>query len=208
MSRPVTRSMTRITSNKTNRSDPAGIASEESTQIFPFLLLPGEIRNAIYWKLLAPKDPHGLINAIPLFGAQPALSRVNKQIRAESLSIYCAENELRMEIQGRSGRIGGPMRNVRELVVYIIFDDFRTWKASFDISGGRYKRLGGWRLGEDETNWSDLLGIVTLLNNRVNAVPMSYRMQLETQQHLDRIMWLLGLRFSPNLFTDVTLSRG
>lgn len=200
-------------------------------------MLPGEIRNAIYWKVLTPKDPYGLFHAIPLFGAQPALSRVNKQIRAESLSIYYAENCFELDIQVRDDynsrvigcgiwytdfcncidvfappqgprrRIQGPMRHVRELIVGIRFGDWRTWQASFNISGGRCKRLSGWRLGGDETNWADLLGIVTLVKDRMDAVSISYRMKPNAQQLLVRVLWLLGLVFKSNVWTRVSLSR-
>lgn len=215
-------------------------------------MLPGEIRNAIYRELVTPEDPFGLFNEIALFGAQPALSRVNKQIRAESLSIYYGENYFRLDIQlsddysdlafvyqirypdfchcmdvfappqGRTRRIGGPMHHVRELVVDIMFGDsspwmvsfngdFFPWKARFTISRAKFKMLSmysGFRLGGDETNWADLLGIVTLVKNRMDAEPISYRMKPNTQQRLVRVLGLLGLCFRSNVWTHVTLSRG
>lgn len=67
-------------------------------QTFSFLLLPGEIRNMIYRNLLGPKFDHDKIISISLFKTQPAITRVNKQIRVESLSIYYAENRFWMVV--------------------------------------------------------------------------------------------------------------
>lgn len=117
MPRPVTRSMTRLMAEKTEHSNLSPAASEENIQVcreheslpgpsylfkfcqtFSFLLLPGEIRNTIYRDLLGPRFNRDGIISISLFRTQPAITRVNKQIRAESLSIYYAENRFRMQV--------------------------------------------------------------------------------------------------------------
>ncbi|KAG8156520.1 hypothetical protein KVR01_013624 [Diaporthe batatas] len=51
---------------------------------FPFLSLPGEIRNEIYWEVLGwDVDRRG-----SRLGDQPAITRVNRQVRTEALRIY------------------------------------------------------------------------------------------------------------------------
>ncbi|KAG6364202.1 hypothetical protein INS49_005800 [Diaporthe citri] len=52
----------------------------------------------VYRDLLGPKFKHDEIISVPLQRAQPAITRVNKQLRAESLSIYYAENSFWLEI--------------------------------------------------------------------------------------------------------------
>lgn len=67
-------------------------------QTLSFLLLPGEIRNKIYRYLVGPKFDHDEIISLSLFRTQPAMTRVNKQIREESLSIYYGENRFWVEV--------------------------------------------------------------------------------------------------------------
>lgn len=175
MSRPITRSMTRQMAKKIKHSDLSPAAPEENMKIcqdpdssaepsqlfmfcqtFPFLLLPGELRNMIYRVLLGPKFDHGEITRIPLSRNQPVITRVNKQIRAESLSIYYAENAFRLEVdlrndhfgypesmgyfnfcrfmerftlaQGQSSGIQNPLRHIRDLEAKFFLKTFHMFK--------------------------------------------------------------------------------
>lgn len=63
---------------------------------FPFLRLPPELRNVIYRLVLVTFDNKG--GLFPVFLTQPALTRVNRQIRKETLGIFYAENKFAMNI--------------------------------------------------------------------------------------------------------------
>lgn len=52
----------------------------------------------IYRYLVGPKFHDDKIISLSIFRSQPAVTRVNKQIRAESLSIYYAENRFWMAV--------------------------------------------------------------------------------------------------------------
>lgn len=117
MSRPTTRSMTRPMAQKTKHTELSLTAPEEEYQVcrepnslktslylflfcqtFRFLFLPDEVRNMIYRDLVGPKFHDDKIISLSIFKSQPAITRVNKQIRAESLSIYYAENKFWMAV--------------------------------------------------------------------------------------------------------------
>lgn len=62
---------------------------------FRFLRLPPEIRNKIYYDALITRtQAHWYSSAV-----QPALTRVNRQLRAEALPIYYRENIINFDIQ-------------------------------------------------------------------------------------------------------------
>lgn len=127
MSGPVTRSMKRLMLEQAKQSISAETEAGETTarevcqrpvklgshgqftfkvQVFQFLSLPGEIRNIIYKQYLnlleqmhnKTGDRYYLTH---VFDAQPALTRVNKQIRAESLPLYYAETNFRLDVHIR-----------------------------------------------------------------------------------------------------------
>lgn len=55
------------------------------------------------------------------------------------------------------------------------------------------------RLGGDETNWADRLGIVKLVEERLKPAPFCYQCRLNTQQRIFDVLWLLGLTLSSDL---------
>ena len=73
----------------------------DSSTSFPFLSLPPEIRNHIY-DLTLPSFPQKHIYIIQSAAnlAQPALTRVNKQLRAETLSYYYSCNHFQIYTSG------------------------------------------------------------------------------------------------------------
>lgn len=74
--------------------DPVLWSKITSPQVFPFLELPGEIRNAIYGLTLISKTRFTL----GLFRFQPSMTsilRVNKQIYREASSVFYHENRFR-----------------------------------------------------------------------------------------------------------------
>ena len=74
--------------------DPVLWSKLTSPQVFPFLELPGEIRNAIYGLALSSKTRFTL----GLFRFQPSMTsilRVNKQIYLEASSVFYHENTFR-----------------------------------------------------------------------------------------------------------------
>lgn len=158
---------------------------------------------------------------------------MNKQIRAESLSIFYAENLFRLIIdlendhdnffltygnfcnfmdmfatpQGRCRHIQGPMRHVRELYVHLRFG-ISTCRASFSTSAYRHNNLFGRRFGGDETNWTDLLAVNTLVKDMIDSVrAWNSRIKPNTQRRLVHTLWLLALSFSsdPRTFVKVSI---
>ncbi|KAL9102266.1 MAG: hypothetical protein Q9187_009145 [Circinaria calcarea] len=76
------------------KTDPVLWSKIISPQVFPFLELPGEIRNAIYCFTLISKTGFTL----GLFRFQPSMTsllRVNKQIYHEASSVFYYENRFR-----------------------------------------------------------------------------------------------------------------
>lgn len=79
-------------------ADPTPIASTGGHEVVsPFLLLPGEIRNLIYYKVLIEPNcrrvqPHRTTPLPLCTRAQPPLTQVNRQLREECLPMYYAKN--------------------------------------------------------------------------------------------------------------------
>lgn len=70
-------------------------SNNRSQRPFCFLKLPAEIRNKIYYDALVTRtQAHWYSSAV-----QPALTRVNRQIRAEALPIYYRENIINFDVK-------------------------------------------------------------------------------------------------------------
>lgn len=167
-------------------------------QAFPFLSLPGEIRNIIYRKHFEATLPGSHDRNLGLFCyPQPALTRVSRQVRAESLSIYYSENRFVLRIylkddwrprdpyemsyadfyhvmgifapaQGQSHSGSGHLCRIRHLWVEIRLH-LRTCFAGVGGSEGVHH----WhepchRVGGDDTDWSDVTGVHELVKPRMS----------------------------------------
>lgn len=139
----------------------------------------------IYEYLLEPQFDRDEIIKINLFGTKPAITRVNKQIRAESLSIYYAENSfwLQMNVHsmypGSTGYahfchymeriaaaqayrpgIQNPMRHIRELFAIFCFETDTKFRrvARFEMNRDIYSRCFKSTLSRSRTGWLRLTG--------------------------------------------------
>lgn len=90
---------------------------------FPLLKLPGEIRNRVYDFYLVPRNTDG--STKPVSPYQPELTRVNRVVRGETLSLFYASNQFELSIPIINSEIDAPdqlhqhirlLRGIRSLV--------------------------------------------------------------------------------------------
>lgn len=90
---------------------------------FPLLKLPGEIRNRVYEFCLVPRDADG--SPKPVSPYQPALTRVNRVVRSETLELFYAINKFKVYMKvfddndydpGREHKYMQLLRGIRNLV--------------------------------------------------------------------------------------------
>lgn len=165
-----------------------------------------------------------------LFRAQPALTRVNKQVRAESLSIYYSERTFLLRVHlgddravydqhemgcadfcramsafapsQESNRAGsGHFSHVRDLRVRIRLGLSKP-RTIFGSVGRRLLPLLR-RVGEDDTNWADRTGVGTLVWRWMRKENILGCAMPETQERLVQVLRLLALHLNSDVWTFV-----
>lgn len=80
---------------------------------FPFLKLPGEIRNRVYELCLISRTFNGSL--APVSPSQPALTRINRIVRYETLELFYASNRFRLSFRLIDPDIDSPGEEQRHL---------------------------------------------------------------------------------------------
>lgn len=201
-----------------------------SYQTFPFLSLPGELRNMIYQAHFQLPERMIEFGDKLLFRAQPALTRVNKQVRTESLSIYYSERTFLLRVHLGDDRAvydqhemgyadfcrmmrafepaeesdradSGHFSRVSDLRVRIRLGLSRP-RAIFGSVGRRWLPLLR-RVGEDDTDWADQKGVGTLVWRWMRKENILGCAMPETQERLVQVLRLLALRLNSDVWTFV-----
>jgi len=81
-----------------------------------FLALPAELRNQIYREALVTDMPLSIDAQQPTSIVEPALMRINRQVRRETLPIYYGENPFYLMVHDLNARVLLPF--TRRLITY------------------------------------------------------------------------------------------
>lgn len=187
-------------------------------------MLPGEIRNSIYRNYFDVTKLRPIYAGawVDLFSAQPALTRVNKQVRAESLSIYYAEKHFVLEIylsdhrpiddrykmryadfcrvmdvfgpaKDQSRTGSSPLRYIRNLNLQIVVD-LNPERCSVIFGKTRRTDMSYCgRLGGDETDWADRTAVREIVKQWARRVPRGHPQCVKYSNVQERLIHVLWL---------------